>query len=189
MADHAAEQTEAADDMPAALVAYFDEPADLYHACEALRDAGYKNFDAHTPFPVHGLEKAMGLPPSKLPWVVLLCGITGFCSAVLMMWWMGGVDYPMNISGKPAFALQSSIPIMFELTVLFSAFGAFFGMWTINGLPRYFHPVMQHPSFHRATTDKFFLSVDAEDEPKFDREATKKLLEKLGGHEVSEVMP
>ncbi|MFI5297812.1 MAG: DUF3341 domain-containing protein [Polyangiales bacterium] len=173
---------------PAAIVSMFDTPRDLYRACEGLRDAGYKEFDAHTPFAVHGLEKAMGLAPSKLPWIVILMGATGLASAVLMMWWMGGVDYPLNISGKPSFALASSIPIMFELTVLFSAFGCFFGMWGLNRLPKFYDPVFKHPSFGRASDDKFFISVPVED-PKFDRLKTRELLERLGGREVEEVTP
>lgn len=169
---------------PFAVVGYFDTPADLYHACEALRDAGVKQLDAHTPFPVHGLEKAMGLPASKLPWLVLGAGLTGLASAFLMQWWMGGIDYPINISGKPPFAAASSVPVGFELTVLFSAFGTFFGMWAMNGLPRFHHPVMEHPSFGAATDDKFFVSVEAAD-PKYGE--AKALLAKLGAHEVAEV--
>jgi hypothetical protein len=172
----------------AAVVAFFDTPAQIFHACEALRDAGYRDFDAHTPFPVHGLEKAMGLPPSRLPWFVLACGLTGLSTAFLMQWWMGGIDYPLNISGKPPFAWASSVPIGFELTVLFSAFGTFFGMWGMNGLPRFYHPVVKHPSFGRASDDKFFVSIEAS-EPKYDPVAIKQLLEKLGAHEAQEVSP
>ena len=173
---------------PAAIVGHFDTPAKLYKACESLRDAGYKEFDAHTPFAVHGLEKAMGLAPSRIPWIALAMGITGLCSAFLMQWWMGGVDYPLNISGKPSFAAESSVPIGFELTVLFSSFGCFFGMWGLNRLPKYYDPVMKHPSFGRASDDLFFVSVPAED-PKFDRQKTRELLERLGGREVEEVTP
>ena len=172
----------------AASVGWFQTPAELFHACEHLRDQGYRDFDAHTPFPVHGLERAMGLKPTPLPWIVLGCGITGLATAVAMQWWMGGIDYPWNISGKPPFALQSSIPIMFELTVLFSAFGTFFGTWALCGLPKPFDPVMQHPSFHRATDDRFFLSVESKD-PKFDSAKVTATLEKLGAQEVQEVSP
>ncbi len=171
-----------------ALVGYFDTPADLFHACETLRDEGYRDFDAHTPFPVHGLEHAMGLKPSRLPWIVLACAAFGLGGATLMQWWMGGVDYPLNISGKPAFTLPSSIPIMFELTVLCSAFGTFFGMWGLNRLPRFYDPVMKHPSFGRATDDKFFIAVEAKDS-KYDPEGTRALLEKLGAKELTEVEP
>jgi len=173
---------------PFGLVGYFDTPADLYHACEKLRDQGYKDFDAHTPFPVHGLENAMGLRPSRLPWIVLACGLTGAGSALLMQIWMTVVDYPLIIGGKPFLTLPSYVPITFELTVLFSAFGTFFGMWGLNKLPRFFHPVMQHPSFGKATDDKFFVSIEATD-PKYDSQKTRALLETLGAQELAEVMP
>jgi hypothetical protein len=173
---------------PFALVGYVDTPADIYHACEALRDAGYKHFDAHTPFPVHGLEKAMGLPASKLPWVVLAGGFTGLSGAVALAYYTQEIAYKHVIGGKEAFSYQAFIPIFFELTVLFSAFATFFGLWAMNRQPEYFHPVMQHPSFTRATDDKFFVSVEAKD-PKFDRQATKELLAKLGFHEIEEVAP
>jgi len=168
------------------LMGYFLTPAELYHACEALRDAGYKQFDAHTPFPVHGLERAMGLPPSRIPWIVLTGGFTGLSSALALAWYTQAYDYPQNISGKLAWSYQAYIPIFFELTVLFSALFCFFGLWTINKQPTYSHPVDAHPSFHRATDDAFFIAVEAKD-PKYDRVKTKKLLEELGAKELEEV--
>lgn len=171
-------------DQKPTLVCYFDTPADLYHACEALRDGGIRRFDAHTPFPIHGLEKAMGLKASKLPWIVLACGATGLIGATLMQWWMAGVDYRLNISGKPAAAFQAFVPISFELTILLSAFGCFFGMWGLNKLPKFYDPVMKHPSWPRATDDKFFISIEPA-EPKF--EEAKKLLESLKAKELMEV--
>lgn len=173
---------------PFAMVGYFDDPKSLYHACEALRDAGYRAFDAHTPFPVHGLEQAMGLKPSRLPWIVLACALTGGFSALLMMIWMSVIDYPIIIGGKPHLTLPSYVPVTFELTILFSAFGTFFGMWGLNRLPKFFHPVMQHPSFHRATDDKFFVSIESTD-PNYDPVRTRQLLEGLGVKELAEVQP
>jgi hypothetical protein len=173
---------------PFALVGYVDSPAELFHGCEALRDAGYKHFDAHTPFPVHGLERAMGLPPSKLPWIVLTAAFLGLSGAVALAWYTQVVAYPHTIGGKEPFSWQAFMPIFFECTVLFSAFGCFFGLWALNKQPEYFHPVMQHPTFHRATDDKFFISVEARD-PKFDRDATRQMLVKLGFQQVEEVMP
>ena len=170
-----------------ALVAHYGSPAALYHACEQLRDAGYKKIDAHTPFPVHGLEKALGVGPSRVPWIVLVCGIIGFGLAVLMQWWMSAVDYPMIIAGKPFFAWQAYVPITFELTILLSAFGAFFGMWGLNALPRFYHPVFKHPSFYRASDDLFFLAVETGD-PKYNPQTTRKLLEQTGAREIVEVM-
>ena len=173
---------------PFALVGYFDTPAELYHACEELRDAGYKHFDAHTPFAVHGLENAMGLPPSKLPWVVLTGGISGLLGGIALAYYTQAIAYEHVIGGKEAFSYQAFVPIFFECTVLFSAFAAFFGLWAMNKQPEYFHPVMQHPRFDRATDDKFFISVEARD-PKFDRNATRELLAKLGLKDIEEVAP
>ncbi len=170
------------------LMGYFETPAALYRACEALRDAGYQRFDAHTPFPVHGLEKAMGLRPTRFPWLVLGGGVTGLASAVALAWYTQAVDYPLNISGKPAFSYQAFIPVFFEITILLAALTCFFGLWAANGLPRFFHPTFTHPSFHRATDDAFFLSVESAD-PRFDRVATQKLLADLGARELEEVKP
>lgn len=173
---------------PFGLVGYFDTPAQIFHACEKLRDAGYKHFDAHTPFPVHGLERAMGVGPSILPWIVIAGAVLGFTSSLSLQWWTMAVDYPLNISGKPAFPFLAYVPVTFEITVLLSAFACFFGMWGLNRLPTFFHPVFQHPSFHKATDDKFFIAVEAKD-PNFDPSRTRKLLEEAGAQELVEVQP
>ncbi len=169
-----------------ALMGWYETPGELYKACEALRDAGYQRFDAHTPFAVHGLEQAMGLRPSRLPWLVLGGGLFGLLGSVALAWYTQGVDYPQNISGKEAFSFQAYVPVFFELTVLCAAFAAFFGLWAMNKLPRFFHPVQTHPSFHRSTDDAFFISVEAAD-PKYDRVATRSLLTALGTRELCEV--
>ena len=100
-----------------------------------------------------------------------------------MMWWMNAVDYPMWVSGKQPYAWPSTIPVTFELMVLLSAFGAVFGMFGINKLPRFHHPIFTHTQVHRVTDDRFFLSIDSTD-PKFDRAATAKMLESIGGKHV-----
>ena len=171
---------------PFALMGYFTSPADIYHACEALRDAGYSRFDAHTPFPVHGLEKAMGLKPSPMPWLVLVGGVTGLVSAILLAWYTQLYDYPLIISGKPSFSYQAFIPIFFELTVLFAALTCFFGLFVISRLPSFFHPTMTHPNFPRATDDAFFISVEVSD-PKFDATETRSLLQRVGAQGIREV--
>ncbi len=158
------------------LLAEYSTPAKCLHAAEKLRDAGYKNFDAHTPFPVHGMDAAMGLPDSPLGYLVLCGGLTGVSIGVLMIWWMNGVDYPIIIGGKPGFTLPASVPIMFELTILLSAFAAVFGMFHLNRLPRHHHPIFESDRFRAASDDKFFVSVEAED-PKFDLKKTRVLLE------------
>src|SRR6185437_10067355 len=146
-------------------------------------DAGYTLFDSHTPFPVHGMDRAMGLPDSKLGWIVIAMGMTGTTLAFTMMYWMNGVDYPLIIGGKPPGTLPSMIPIMFELTVLLSAFGAVFGMFGLNKLPRHNHPLFESERFRGFSQDKFFLSVEVED-PKFKLERTRDLLEKTHADHV-----
>ena len=163
----------------ALLLAEYDTPADCMHAAETLRDAGYTSFDAHTPFPVHGMDAAMGLPDSKLGWIVLVCGLTGTTAAFAMMYWMNCVDYPLIVGGKPPniASIPSMIPIMFELTVLLGSFGAVLGMFHLNRLPRHNHPIFESDRFGGFSDDKFYISVEAED-PKFKLDRTRELLDK-----------
>ena len=167
-------------------LAEFDHPDLLIDGCAKVRDEGYRRWDAHTPFPVHGMDRAMGIRGTQLPWFVLLCGLTGLGLAILMQWWMNAVDYPFAISGKPFFGLPAAMPIVFELTVLLSAFGAFFGMWGLNGMPQLYHPLFKSEEFRRVTSDRFFIAIEASD-PKFDAEKTRAFLESLGGVGVERV--
>ncbi|MDW8362841.1 MAG: DUF3341 domain-containing protein [Myxococcales bacterium] len=164
---------------PALYLAEFDSPAAVLRAAERCRDAGLRRWDVHTPFPVHGMDAAMGLGQSHLGWIVLACGLTGFFGAFLMMWWMNGVDYPIVVGGKPPFSVPSMVPVLFECTVLLSGLGALFGMLGLNRLPRHHHPIFASERFARASDDRFFISVEAED-PKFDLVETRRLLESLG---------
>ena len=157
-------------------LAQYDTSAKVLHAAERVRKAGYTKFDTHTPFPIHGMDAAMGLPDSRVGWIVFFSGLTGVSGAYLMMWWMGGVDYPLVVGGKPGFTLPSSVPIMFELMVLLSSFGALFGMLHLNKLPRHHHPLFESETFRAASDDKFFISIEAED-PKFDLAETRSVLE------------
>jgi Protein of unknown function (DUF3341) len=164
---------------PSIIVAEFDTAHDVLHAAEKVRDAGYQKWDTHTPFPVHGMDKAMGLGDSRLGWIVICCAVTGLSGAFVMMHWMNGVDYPLIIGDKPGGApgsLPSMVPILFELTVLLSAFGAVFGMLGLNRLPQHHHPVFESDRFRSASDDKFFISIEADD-PKFDVDKTRTLLE------------
>jgi hypothetical protein len=165
------------------VVAEFATAADLYHACEQVRDAGFTKWDAHTPFPVHGLEKAMGLPRSPLPWIVLVMGLTGAAAGFGLQWWVHSSAYPLVISGKPFFAWPAMIPITFELGVLFAAFGAVFGMLALNRLPMHHHPLFESKLFERATDDAFFISIESWD-PRFDSSATAQMLQSLGARNV-----
>lgn len=170
------------------LLAQYENPATVFHACEQVRDAGFSKWDACTPFPVHGLDKAMGLKPSKLPWVVLICGLVG---STFMLWfqtWTSGNAYPFIVGGKPLFSLPAFVPVWYEITVLSSCLGAFFGNWILNDLPRPHHPAFGSKAFERVTDDKFFIMVESAD-PKFDLEKTKTLLTQSGATLVEELEP
>jgi len=174
------------DDRFHGLLVEFDDPVALEHACVQVRDAGFRDWDAHTPFPVHGMDAAMGIEGTKLPLIVLVGGLTGMAAALLMIWWMNAVDYPFIISGKPMFGWPAAMPVTFELTVLFSAFATFFGMWGLNGMPRLSHPLFSNERFRRATSDRFFIVIEKTD-PRFDLEHTRAFLNGLGGLAVEEI--
>lgn len=165
-----------ASETPALILAEFDSPGAVLHAAEKLRDAGYTQFDSHSPFPIHGMDAAMGLSDSKLGLIVFPAALTGTTLAFLMMWWMNGVDYPLVIGGKPPYSLPSQVPIMFEVTILLSAFATVFGMFHLNRLPRHHHPIFNSERFKAFSDDKFFLSVESSD-PKWSLEKTKALVE------------
>jgi hypothetical protein len=168
------------------LLAEYESAAAIFKACEKVRDAGYKRWDSHTPFPVHNLDKAMGLKPSVLPWIVFACGMTGAACGILLQWWTSTIAYPLVIAGKPLFSFQAYVPVTFELGILFSAFGAVFGMLGLNKLPQFYHPLFNIARFARATDDRFFIAIEASD-PKYDPEKTRKLLEETGSVKVEEV--
>jgi len=163
--------------------AEFTSPAELYHACEGVRDAGYTRWDAHTPFPIHGLDRAMGLKPSLLPWVVLILALGGGATGMALQGWVSTQAYPLVISGKPFFSWPAFIPVTFELSVLGGAVGAVFGMFALNQLPTLHHPLFSSASFERASDDGSFLSIESWD-PKFDPDRTVDLLRRLGAKEV-----
>ncbi len=165
------------------ILAEFATPADLYHACERMRDAGFTRWDAHSPFPVHGLAGAMGLRRSRLPWIVLGMGLTGAALGFVLQWWVHASAQPLVISGKPFFTWPAFIPITFEVGVLFAALGAVFGMLGLNRLPMHYHPLFRSKVFERVTDDAFFISIESWD-PRFDPSATRKLMESLGARSV-----
>ncbi len=168
---------ESASDAPLhGLLAEYDSPSALVAASKKVRDAGFEKWDTFTPFPIHGIDRAMGIKMTKLPWIVLGAAITGLTTAILMQWWMNAVDYKYIISGKPFWSIPASVPIYFELTVLFSAFAALGGMLALNNLPLPSHPLDLKERFAKVTDDKFFLLIQAND-AKFDERETMGLLE------------
>ncbi|MDX9752747.1 MAG: DUF3341 domain-containing protein [bacterium] len=168
------------------LLVEFDDSLQLLGAAAKVRDKGFKHWDVHTPCPVHGLDEAMGIKPTILPWIVLGAGLTGLGVAVLMQWWMNAVDYPYLISGKPLFSLPANIPVMFELTILFSAVTCVVSLFALNDLPKWFVPQFKSQRFRRVTTDRFFIYIDAAD-PKFHAQKTMEFAKTLGGLAVEEV--
>lgn len=165
------------------IIAEFDTPAAAMHAAEKVRDAGFRKWDVFSPFPVHGMDNAMGLKNSKVGWFSFCGGATGFFSGMLMIWWMNAWDYPILIGGKPMFSPFGAFPPSYELTILLGAFGAIGGMLFLNRLPRLHHPLLKHKRFALATHDKFFIVIETAD-PKYSETETRKLLEAAGSKQI-----
>jgi Ni/Fe-hydrogenase subunit HybB-like protein len=164
-------------------LALFDGPAALLSAATRLRAAGYRYLDAYSPFPVHGLGRALGLKRSKVPLFTLAGGIFGLCFAQWIQWYQSAHAYPLIVGGKPLNSPEAFVPITFETMILYAAFGAVAGMILLSGLPHLYHPVFRGQSFSRASNDGFFLVVEARD-PRFDARQTTSLLADVGGTEV-----
>ena len=167
-----------------AIIAEYDDVTTAAHAAQAVREAGYTRFDLHSPFPIHHIEKYVGIRMTMLPWIVLCAGLTGLASATFLTHYTMGVEIPwlenfsgyqFLISGKPFMSTPAYIPPMFELTILFSAFGSVFGMLFLNGLPMHYNPLLRSHRFKRATDDHFFVVLETSD-PKFDEFEAVKLL-------------
>jgi len=166
------------------IVAEFSETPRVYHAAEMIRDAGYSRWDVHSPFPVHGMEKAMGIKSTKLPLIAMGAAVTGVLFAMLLQWGTSAYLYPMVVQGKPYGAWEPFMPIIFELGVLFTAFACLLGMMALNGLPRFHHPLFGHDRFYRVSNDRFMIAIEADD-PSFDPKKTRALLEKAGGTDIT----
>lgn len=171
---------------PALLLAEFPNPDALLTAAEEVREAGYSHWDAHCPFPVHGLERAMGLKASPVPFFVLVLGLGGAAAGMLLQWWVSTTAYPLIVSGKPFFSWPAFVPIMFECGVLGGALGAVFGFLGLARLPRHHHPLFAAPSFERFSDDAFFISVESTD-PHWDAAGTARLLREVGATRVEHV--
>lgn len=168
------------------VVAEFDTPEAVIDAANQAREAGYKKMDAYTPFPVNGLDEALGMTNTRLGWLVLLGGITGGTLAFAMQYYANVIFYPLNIGGKPLNSWPNFIVITFECTILFAAFTAGLFMLARNGLPQPYHSIFNTPNFETATRDHFFLCIEATDE-KFDPEEISDFLRELSPLRVSKV--
>ena len=167
-------------------MAEFDSPTALVIAARAARDAGYRQMDAYSPIPVEELHEALGLPQTKLPFVVLGGAIVGGLAGYGLQYWASAIAYPFNIGGRPLHSWPSFLVPTFETTILFAALAAVFGMLALNGLPMPYHPVFNDKRFVMASRDRFFLCIEAKD-PKFDPAQTRRFLEGLGPREVCDV--
>src|SRR6266566_8135551 len=168
------------------IAAEYPSAASLYEAAKIVRDAGFKRWDVHSPFPIHGMDEAMGLKKSWLSAVVLAGGISGLLTAVIMEFGPSSLLYPVIVHGKPTnfMTVPAFFPIMFELTILFAAFAAFFAWQLMNGLPRWYHPLFNWERFSRASNDGFFLAIEARD-PRFSEIEAREILEKTGGQNIT----
>ncbi len=168
------------------MAAEYPSPTALYEAAKRVRDAGFKRWDVFSPFPIHGMDDAMGLGKSWLSAVVLIGGITGLLTAAILEFGPSWLIYPLVVHGKPVDwrTVPAFFPIMFELTVLFSAFAAFFAWQIMNGLPRWNHPIFNWERFKRASNDGFFLLIEARD-PRFTELEARQLLESTGGQHIT----
>ncbi len=165
------------------VMAQFDTVVHAYNAAEKMRDAGFARWDLHAPFPIHGVEFAMGMKRTILPLIVFGAAMTGIAGAVVLQWWTTAFDYPLVVQGKPVDAWQPFTMIIFELGVLFAAFASLLGMLALNGLPRWNHPLFQNERFLDSSDDKFFIVVEATD-PSFNPEQTSRFLRSLGASAV-----
>jgi len=170
------------------LLAEFDTPTQMVDAARKVRDAGYTKTDAFSPFPLHEIDEALGIKKSILPFLVLGGGFIGLLTGLALTYYVHVIEYPIIVGGRPYFSLPSFIPPAYELTILFAAFTAVFGMILLNGLPQPYHPVFNVPRFALATREKFFLIIEAKD-PKFDYEGTRSFMESLNPQEVFDVEP
>ena len=183
-----------------ALVAEFADVDSVYSAAEKVRDAKFSQWDVHTPFPVHGMDKAMGVRPTILPWITLAHGVAGFLAGLMLVWWSNATSfslpglwpnlqgYPYLISGKPTFSFPANIPIIFETTVLFSALGTVAGMFALNKLPMHSNPLLTSDRFRRVTSDRFFIVIEASD-PQFNLAKTTAFLQSLNPTHIEQIPP
>jgi hypothetical protein len=170
------------------LLAEFETPGALVEATERARLAGYRKMDAYSPIPIEELSEALGLERTRLPKLVLLGGILGGLGGFSLEYWTQAIAYPLNIGGRPFNSWPQFIPVTFETTVLGAALTAFIAMWALNKLPQPYHPVFNVPAFARASTDRFFLCIEAAD-PRFDLDATSSFLKSFHPVGVTEVAP
>lgn len=164
------------------VIAQFREPEDLLTAARELRLAGYREFECHSPFPIHGMDEVAGEKRSKVSLAAGIMAIIGLSAGFTLQAWTGAVDYPHLVSGKPFLSFQAYLPVTFACAVLLAAFGAVSSFLAMMNF-KYHHPVFHSDHFVKFSDDGFFISVLATD-ANFDREKTRSFLASLGGENV-----
>jgi len=168
------------------LGAEFSSASSLMTAAEKVRDSGFRKWDVYSPFPIHGMDAAMGFSRSRVSFFSLIGGITGLTTAFILIYYTSALNYPLIVQGKPYFALEPSMPVFFELTVLLTAFGTIIGLLLLTLMPRLHHPVFNWDRFKRVSDDGFFIVLEAAD-PRFEKGASRRFLEELGGSHITEI--
>ena len=168
---------------PYGILAEFDSAAAILHAAEKVRDAGYSRWDVFTPFPIHGMDRVMGLKNSLVGWVSLFMAAGAFFSVVGLIWFTNAFDYPLLVGGKPMFSVPMTFVPAYIMMILGGAVGALLGMFAFNELPRFHHPLFNSERFALVSRDKFSLLIGSTD-PKFSETETRKLLESIGGAHI-----
>jgi len=158
----------------------------LVAAARRAREAGYRQIEAYSPFPVEGLSDALGFPGSRVPLATLIGGILGGVGGYFLQWYSAVISYPVNIGGRPTHSWPEFIPVTFETTVLGAAVTAVVAMLAANGLPRLRHPVFDVPHFDLATRNRFFLCLAAKD-PRYEAQSARRFLEELEPIRIAEV--
>ena len=165
------------------ILARFADTGPLLSAAREMKTAGFHKWDAHSPFPVHGMDGAMGLGRSKIGFIVGVCATLGLAGFTGFLYWLNVINYPIVISGKPYFSYQAFVPPMFAITILSAALSAVLGFLGMTKLPRLNHPLFSSEAFEKVTDGGFFISVEADDD-KFDEYETTRFLESIGATEV-----
>ncbi|MGE4170461.1 MAG: DUF3341 domain-containing protein [Candidatus Margulisiibacteriota bacterium] len=168
---------------PYGMMAHFKDPGALLEAAKKLKAAGYVKFETYSPFPIHGMDDAMGLGQSKLGWIVACGGAFGLLFAITLQTWVSVAAYKITVSGKPLFSFQAFVPVCFELMVLFSGFSAVFGMFILNKLPQFYHSVFNYKHFSSVSSHGFVVGIEADD-LQFHTEQTAAFLAEIGGSQI-----
>ena len=159
-----------------AIMAEYETPAEIMDAAKKVHAAGYEKWDVHSPFPIHGMDDAMGLDNAKVGYFTVYGGLIGFTTGMTMQYFMNKFDYAIVVGGKPLFSGFFAFPVSYELTILLGAFGSLIGMFVLNRLPRHHHPLLANERFADVTDDKFYVVIECEDDD-YDEQTTRSLLQ------------